>query len=103
MRRVSAFWMTRARSCGKVKVASESDALLPMLTSPAYHSSELDWKLDRCRNGYSALSPTHAGGAEGADQQVGPQRCPRHCADDAGGFYRPVHVKTLRSQKLRMQ
>jgi transposase len=30
------------------------------------------------------------------------QRCPRHRPDDAVGLYRPVHVKTLRSQKLRM-
>ena len=29
-------------------------------------------------------------------------RCARHGADDAGGIYRPVHVKTLRGQKLRM-
>ena len=27
----------------------------------------------------------HAGGAEGADQQDGPQRCARHRSDDAGG------------------
>src|SRR5882757_3386696 len=32
-----------------------------------------------CRN------PAHAGGAKGADQQDGPQRCARHRADDAGG------------------
>src|SRR6201998_593588 len=34
---------------------------------------------DLCRN------PTHAGGAEGADQQDRPQRCARHCSDDPGG------------------
>src|ERR1700704_3411162 len=27
----------------------------------------------------------HASGIEGADQQDGPQRCARYCADDAGG------------------
>src|SRR6202521_3477880 len=31
----------------------------------------------------------HAGGAEGADQQDGPQRCTRHGADDAGGALPP--------------
>src|ERR1700675_2936642 len=44
----------------------------------------------------------HAGGVAGADQQDRPQRRAWHGADDAGGAYRPVHVKTLRSQKLRM-
>ena len=51
---------------------------------------------DLCRDA------AHEGGAEGTDQQDRLQRCPRHRANDAGGLYRPVHVKTLRSQKLRM-
>src|ERR1700720_2504489 len=51
---------------------------------------------DLCRDA------AHAGGSEGADQQDGSQRCARYGPDDAGGAYRPVHVKTLRSQKLRM-
>src|SRR5437763_15271987 len=51
---------------------------------------------DLCRDA------AHAGGAEGADQQDRSQRCARHRADDAVGLYRLVHVKTLRSQKLRM-
>ncbi len=42
----------------EVKVASEPEALLAVLKNLAYHtSSELGWKLDRCRNGCSALSP----------------------------------------------
>ena len=42
----------------EVKVASEPEALLQVLTNPAYHaSSESGWKLGRCRNGCSALSP----------------------------------------------
>jgi transposase len=45
---------------------------------------------------------THEGGVEGTDQQARPQRCARHRADERAGLYRPVHVKTLRSQKLRM-
>jgi len=41
----------------EVKVASEPEALLAVLKNPPTTSSELDWKLDRCRNGCSALSP----------------------------------------------
>ena len=41
----------------EVKVASTPEALLAVLKTPPTTSSELDWKLDRCRNGYSALSP----------------------------------------------
>ena len=37
----------------EVKVASEPEALLAVLKNPAYHFR----KLDRCRNGCSALSP----------------------------------------------
>ena len=44
----------------EVKVASEPEALLAVLKNPAYTSSELAWKLDRCRNGFSALSPKQA-------------------------------------------
>ena len=46
----------------EVKVASEPDALLAVLTNPAYHLSELGWKPGRCRNGCSALSPKRATG-----------------------------------------
>src|SRR5450759_4656178 len=38
---------------------------------------------DLCRDA------AHEGGAEGADQQDGPQRCARHSADDAGGALPP--------------
>jgi hypothetical protein len=34
------------------------------------------------------------------NKQDRPQRCARHGPDDAGGTVSPVHVKTLRSQKL---
>ena len=40
----------------EVKVASEPEALLAALKNPAFASSELAWKRDRCRNGCSALS-----------------------------------------------
>ena len=41
----------------EVKVASEPDALLAVLEALPTVSSGSDWKLDRCRNGCSALSP----------------------------------------------
>ena len=41
----------------EVKVASEPEALLAVLKNPAYHFKRIDWKLDRYRNGCSALSP----------------------------------------------
>ena len=44
----------------EVKVASEPEALLAVLTNPAYHTSGLGWKLGRCRNGCSTLSPKRA-------------------------------------------
>ena len=50
----------------EVRVASEPEALLAVLKSPAYRWGALDWKLDRCRNGCSvpALIPKrhHASG-----------------------------------------
>jgi transposase len=41
----------------EVKVASEPDALLPVLTNPAYRFKRIGLEPDRCRTGYSALSP----------------------------------------------
>jgi hypothetical protein len=40
----------------EAKVASEPEALLAVLKTPPTTSSELAWKLDRCRNGCSARS-----------------------------------------------
>ena len=40
----------------EVKVASEPDALLAVLTNLPTTSNGLDWEPDRCRSGYSALS-----------------------------------------------
>jgi len=37
--------------------ASEPEALLAVLKNLAYHFKRIGWKLDRCRNGCSALSP----------------------------------------------
>jgi predicted NBD/HSP70 family sugar kinase len=41
----------------EVKVASEPAALQAVLTNLAYRFKRIDWKLDRCRNGCSVLSP----------------------------------------------
>src|SRR5262245_54189554 len=93
----------------EVKVASEPEALLAVLKDPPITSSELGWKLHR----FSALAEaglpvicvetrhmqavlkaqinkTDRNGARGIAQMM------------RAGLYRPVHVKTIRSQKLRM-
>ena len=44
----------------EVKAASEPEALLAVLTNPAYRFKRIGWKLDRCRNGFTALSPKRA-------------------------------------------
>ena len=41
----------------EVKVASEPEALLAVLSTPPTTSSESDWKPGRYRNGFTALSP----------------------------------------------
>jgi transposase len=98
----------------EVKVASEPDALLPVLTNPPTALSELDWKLDRCRNGYSALlaeaelpmvcvETRHMQAVLKAQINKTDRNDARGIAQMMRvGLYRPVHVKTLRSQKLRM-
>ena len=81
----------------EVKVASEAEALLLVLSNPTYHFKRIGLEAragiamaiqrsrrsgvtsDLCRDA------AHAGGVEGTDQQDGPQRCTRHGADDARG------------------
>ena len=41
----------------ETRVASEPEALLQVLTNTIYRFSELGWKLDRCRSGFTAFSP----------------------------------------------
>ena len=41
-------------------VASEPEALCRCLRIPFIASSELGWKLDRCRSGFTAFSPKQA-------------------------------------------
>ncbi len=65
----------------EVKVASEPDALLPVLTNPTYHFKRIgleagplsQWLVQRSRGsglaGDLCRDAAHAGGVEGADQQ----------------------------------
>src|SRR5580704_15303202 len=83
----------------EVKVASEPEALLAVLRNPAYHFKRIGLEAGPLSQWLcSALAEAelpvvccrdaaHAGGAQSADQQDGPQRCTRHRTDDAGrGF-----------------
>ena len=80
----------------EVKVASEPEALRPVLRNSAYHFKRIGleagplshWLFsvlaeqgprDLCRDA------AHASGVEGADQQDGPQRCARYSENDASG------------------
>jgi transposase len=98
----------------EVKVASEPDALLPVLTSSAYHFKRLgleagplsQWLFSGLAEAglpvicvetrhmravlQAQINKTDRNDARGIAQMM------------RAGLYRPVHVKTLRSQKLRM-
>ena len=50
--RASALWIVRGKIIREVKVASEADALLAVLTNPAYHFKRIGLKAG------SLLSPT---------------------------------------------
>src|SRR6516225_2200978 len=75
----------------ETKVASEPEALLAVLANPAYHFERIGLEAGPLSQWlYSALA--EAG-------------LPVICVETRHmrvGLYRPVHVKTLRSQKLRM-
>src|SRR6476620_3099558 len=80
----------------EVKVASEPEALLAVLKNPAYHFKRIGLEAGPLSQWlFSALAVAGLpvicvetrqtrGCVEGADQQDGPQRCARYCADDAG-------------------
>ena len=99
----------------KVKVASEPEALLSGYSrAPPTASNGLDWKPDRFRSGCSALSlkrscrwfvveTRHMQAVLKAQMDKTDRNDARGIAQMMRvGLYRPVHVKTLRSQKLRM-
>src|SRR4029077_19941050 len=86
----------------EVKVASEPDALLAVLRLPAYQFKRIgleagplsQWLFSALAHMRAALkaqiNKTDRNDARGIAQMM------------RAGLYRPVHVKTLRSQKLRM-
>ncbi len=98
----------------EVKVASEPEALLAVLTSPIYHFKRIgleagplsQWLFDALAEAglpmicvetrhmravlQAQINKTDRNDARGIAQMM------------RAGLYRPVHVKTLRSQKLRM-
>src|SRR5262249_53962297 len=55
-KRASASWMMRTRSCGKRGWRVSRKLSCRRLRRPSIASSELGWKLDRYRNGYSVHS-----------------------------------------------
>src|SRR5262249_23161401 len=85
----------------EVRVASEPEALLAVLASPAYHFKRIGLEAGPLSQWlFSALAedelagdlcrdPAHASSVEGASEQDGPQRCAWHRADDAGGALSP--------------
>ena len=98
----------------EVKVASEPDALLPVLTKPAYHFKRIGLEAGPLSQWlFSALveaglpaicvETRHMRAALKAQINKTDRNDARGIAQMMrAGLYRPVHVKTLRSQKLRM-
>jgi len=96
------------------KVASEPEALLPVLTNPAYHIKRIDLEAGPLSQWlYSALGESnlpvicvetrHMRAVLKAQINKTDRNDARGVAQMMRvGLYRPVHVKTLRSQKLRM-
>ena len=107
-------WMTLAKIIREVKVPSEPKALLKVLTNPAYRFKRIgleagplsQWLLSALAEAglpvicvetrhmravlQAQINKTDRNDARGIAQMM------------RVGLYRPVHVKTLRSQKLRM-
>jgi transposase len=98
----------------EVKVASESDALLAVLRSPAYHFKRIGLEAGPLSQWlFSALAEAdlpvicvetrHMRAVLRAQINKTDRNDARGIAQMMRvGLYRPVHVKTLRSQKLRM-
>src|SRR5262249_24447825 len=98
----------------EAKVASEPEALLAALKEPAYHSKRIgleagalsQWLVSGVGEGGLAVIC----GGQGDKKGVVKAQINKSDRNDArgiaqmmrAGLYRPVHVKTLRSQKLRM-
>ena len=98
----------------EVKVASEPEALLAVLKNPAYHFKRIGLEAGPLSQWlYSALAGAelpvicvetrHMRAVLKAQINKTDRNDARGIAQMMrAGFYRPVHVKTLRSQKLRM-
>src|ERR1700687_1544316 len=98
----------------EVKVASEPDALLAVLTNPAYHFKRIGLEAGPLSQWlFSALAEAdlpvicvetrHMRAVLKAQIHKTDRNDARGIAQMMRvGLYRPVHVKTLRSQKLRM-
>src|SRR6201998_557046 len=98
----------------EVKVASEPDAVLAVLRSPAYHFKRIGLEAGPLSQWlFSALAeadlPVICVETRHMRAVLKAQINKTDCNDARGmaqmmrvGLYRPVHVKTLRSQKLRM-
>src|SRR6201988_2620352 len=98
----------------EVKVASEPDALLPVLMNPAYHFKRIGLEAGPLSQWlFSALAEAdlpvvcvetrHMQAVLKAQINKTDRNDARGIAQMMRvGLYRPVHVKTLRSQKLRM-
>jgi len=98
----------------EVKVPSEPDALLAVLTNPAYRFKRIGLEAGPLSQWlFSALAEVglpvicvetrHMGAALKAQINKTDRNDARGIAQMMrAGLYRPVHVKTLRSQKLRM-
>ena len=98
----------------EVKIASEPDALLPVLTNPTYHFKRIGLEAGPLSQWlFSALADAglpvicvetrHMRAVLKAQINKTDRNDARGMAQMMrAGLYRPVHVKTLRSQKLRM-
>jgi transposase len=98
----------------EVKVASEPEALLAVLTNPSYHFKRIGLEAGPLSQWlYSALAEAglpvicsetrHMRAVLQAQINKTDRNDARGIAQMMrAGLYRPVHVKTLRSQKLRM-
>ena len=98
----------------EVKVASEPDVLLPVLTNPAYRFQRIGLEAGPLSQWlFSALAeaglPAICVETRQMRAALKAQINKTDCNDARGiaqmmraGLYRPLHVKTLRSQKLRM-
>jgi transposase len=110
----SALWMRRGKIIREAKVASESDALLQVPRRAAYHFKRIGLEVGLLSHGCSVCSPKptcpvicvetrhRRAVLKAQTNKTDRNDAPRYSQMMRVGLYRPVHVKALRSQKLRM-